>query len=192
MSFAALLENLSAYSRFPIPVDDVLEWLKQHGICDEIAVYPVDIDSRYARGRACQFYRHDKPYGRPIRCMEILVSTNMSLSWQRLVACKEALHIFDKPAERAQTKDAIDRLVSEVVVDGYNKDDSLQAFSDKLVELKALAALAPIHIVRELRPRYDSEDLSAKEIGDYFGVPTEKVPGVMSRHFESLWQVIAK
>jgi hypothetical protein len=56
------------------------------------------------------------PYGEPVRVSQILYADSRPLPWQRLVCAKELVHIMDGIVEVTGTREAVARLVTEIVL----------------------------------------------------------------------------
>ena len=94
MGLQKLVEIFSCRTDIPVKIDDIVNQIKELGIQDEVTYIGVDFDIGVLRG---QFVRlsteRNGVYADPIYRAEIYYAKNQSKDWQRLVICKELVHL---------------------------------------------------------------------------------------------------
>jgi hypothetical protein len=149
MSYARLVEEFSEVEELPIPVNEVLEWIRKNTDHQDIRLHPVERTHRAFRGafrriamRSGAMYSHD-----PEIVTQILYGEDLPDDWKRLVIVKEVLHVFDPEPNRVNTPDAVRRLIPAVITPELRSTTKAKAFppaiDDYLGAYKAMAILLP-------------------------------------------------
>ena len=145
MSYAALVRAFATTQNLPIPVDEVLQWIRTNTDHKDIRLYPVERTHRAFRGAfrriavpAGPMYSHDYDI-----ITQILYGADLPTDWKRLVIVKEALHVFDPEDHHVNTPEAVRRLIPAVITPELKGKPFAPAVDDYLGAYKAMAVLAP-------------------------------------------------
>lgn len=170
MSFSKLVAHFRDKEDFPIQIDEIVSWLTSNGFQDEISFYPVEMDSKTLRGVMTQYTRRDGVYGEPKLITDILYPKSANACWERMICCKELMHLFDTPLEKTKTSEQIDKLTSSLTSPA-GKDSSPDYFAEGIAIYRALLLLAPIEIIERLRPHYDTGAKQDYDIALFLRIP---------------------
>ncbi len=115
----------------------------------------------------------------------------MSLPWQRVVVCKEMIHVVDPVRLLTRTphevQDLIERIAMPVDLQlGYNG----QEMGDRMAEFQALAILFPKAAREVLLPSYQSGKLSPDEIASHAEIPVRYVDFLMSDEWDRIYGML--
>jgi hypothetical protein len=177
------LTSFSTYTRLPVNIDDIVDFILEQGLQDELTFHPVSVNAAILKGTILQYTRHDAPYGDPIRVSQILYAASLSLPWQRLVCAKELVHIMDGVGEITRTREEVNLLVTEIVLPPdaqYIPQLAHHTLADHAAVLAALGFLIPFDARRELLPAFKEGRIDAAGVADLAEVPEHYVPMVMA------------
>ena len=158
-----LYEHFATHTVLPIRLNMVREHILETGFVNKIVRYPVDLDHYIMQG-GYQLYRDLTSYAHG-EVARIGYPKNASEGLQRLVTVKEMLHILDPHEATSPTKEAVDKLIKDLIVEGIGKKMGLPAHFDKNGLLHALCILVPRDWLDIVRPAY-REDKTLDEIAD--------------------------
>ena len=196
MSLSKLIDFFSTFSLLPVEINDVRDQIVELGVQDRIIIRPVDIDPLELMGLYYQYKSKKAPYESEL-CSLVLYSSRLPRDWQRVVCCKEMIHIMDAAAFRTSTEDRLFGLVDRLTRDGsiidfmkslgsqftspsgFTRTD-LEAFKDIAALFQAVAVLTPQEVVEELQPAYRQGLISAQTIATQAQIPIEIVPRIMA------------
>jgi hypothetical protein len=194
-----LIKAFENHDTFPIKVEDVARLLMESGIEEEISYIGVELDIGILRGFIVQtteprgVYSSDGNGG----ISKIYYGFNQDFEWQRLVCCKETLHILDASWQKVATPDEVSGLVKKMalppqfqIVDGT--EDEKKALFDRVGALQAVAILFPLAIRELLLPKYQEGVLTDDEIVRIVCLPQVYVRLVMSEFWPDIWEELRK
>jgi len=115
VSIKDTIEHFSKRETAPIELDAVVEQLRSIGVTEEIYYWTCDIDSDILRARLTHWDWPDND-GTKHLVVDIEYSKHLPIEWQRLVVCKELLHILDADSVRVSTPAAIHHLINRIVL----------------------------------------------------------------------------
>jgi hypothetical protein len=194
MSFRKLVEHFQSFANLPIEVDDVRDWIQNHCREDQIVLYLTGMDPVSLRGWIVRYRQRPAVYAPLEDIAEIHISEGMPLPWQRLVACKEMIHLLDHTGVHVRTWDALDRLIQDVLGSRLNPGQaatmSLPGMIDNLALVKALFVLCPLDIIKTLRPAYAAGTVSTSAVAKIFEIPDDYVALIMDPAFDTLMDLI--
>lgn len=188
MSFSDLYSHFSKSSVLPISVDDIRNWIEKTQYCDEIELHLADIDPTILRGEICTFRRQDAPYQTAKDVARIVIAKNQSLCWQRLVYCKEMIHLCDKDYFRTN-KESIEKLAENLLFPGGWEtagDEKIESTKDMLTIYQAVMLLAPEDTVDHFRPKFISGELSRLELANIYRIPEYYIDLLFAPEFGSM------
>jgi hypothetical protein len=154
MTFHKLVQLFEAETNLPIELPDIMSAIASLGIQDEIYCIPRDIDPGRLWGMVYQFKgghvekaRYSKTvYGDPVFLAVIIYNQNAPPHWQRLICCKELIHLLDANIERPTTAEQVVQLAEKLVGPMATEDFGFADFAaakDKLALYQALIILFP-------------------------------------------------
>lgn len=196
--FSELLAYTEAYTNFPIPAYDVASWLLEHSVLDELAfIQAPEFDPRTIRGMFRRYHRHAAVYGQPINCAQILYAPTMNTCWKRFTWVKEMTHAFDNGIMAAKTMEQVDSLLESLVFPYSAKDAqgpkmpavTLPFAADQGAEFRAMMVLAPLSIVRQIRPDFLAGRRSAYDVAFYLRIPEAMVPFIMTESYDQIFEL---
>lgn len=117
----------------------------------------------------------------------------MPLEWQRVVVCKEMIHILDPDelltSTAADMRSLIERIAMPLDLQlGYNGHE----VGDRLAEFQALAILLPKAARAILMPAFKSGNLSAQEIAQHAEIPVRYVDFIMSDEWDRRYRLLTE
>lgn len=189
-----LIRDFSKRDRLPIDVQEVVDAITARGIKDEIYYFwDHNLDATVLRG----YIKHDE-YPQPdgtSRFVAEITYGKLGDEWERLVCCKELLHLVDPIENRAANAEAVERLVEKIVlppdmVDPFS--DGVHANSDRLAIIHAVAVLFPLAARNILLPAYTEKKLTPADISDLAELPPRYAVLVMSEQWEDVHNLIVK
>lgn len=173
MSYQALVKAFAKREELPIPVDDVLAWIREHTDHKDIRLHGVERTSRAFRGA---FRRIGIPTGKAYSgeyelICQILYGADLEDEWKRLVIVKEALHVFDPDGEQVNTQDAVRRLIRDVISREMRGTRFAPAVNDFLGAYRAMAVLLPRAARRKLAKAVNDGTRTPSEVASYAQLP---------------------
>jgi hypothetical protein len=115
----------------------------------------------------------------------------MPHEWQRLVCCKELLHILDSVETRVSRPEDIERLVEKIVLPADLQDpftDGIHALTDRVAATYAAAILFPFGAREIVLKPFLERKLPLTRLADMAELPPRYVAIVMSE----IWPEIHK
>ena len=182
MSRSTLVKHFSTWARGPIDVEEhVKPELIALGVKDEIWFWADDkLNSGIIRGEIEHWEWPDND-GKITRCADITYASQMEHEWQRLVCCKEMLHILD-PIGTNKPED-VEALVEKIILPADLQDpfsDGQHALTDRVAVTYATAILFPLAARSTLMPVYEQRKISLRRIADQMELPLRSAALVMS------------
>jgi hypothetical protein len=186
MSVAALIKTFDQRGDLPIDVEKhVMPEFLKFGIKDEIYFWPdPKLNPGIIRGEIehWEYPMHENDQ-HPRRCADITYAKQMPAEWQRLVCCKELLHILDPEETRVNKPEDINKLVEKIILPSDLQDpfsDGIHALTDRVAVTYAAAILFPFRAREILLPPYVDKKLSLQKIAELAEIPVRYAYAVMS------------
>ena len=111
-----MYEFFSCFTKLPVLIDTVRDQALEYGVVDKFRFVKTDTDPTVLLG-TLQMFQEAGEDGKPETVARILYSRHIPDSaTQRLVCCKEILHVFDGDAETARSLEAVDGLIESIVI----------------------------------------------------------------------------
>jgi len=191
MRISAFVGTFSHWPNVPVDLeDDVKPALLEVTKKDEIEIYSdPKLDAGVVRGMITHYAKTVD--GETVNCAKITFAENQPLEWQRLVACKELLHVLDPVEVRVAEEHEIRHLIEKIVLPADMQDpvnDGQHALSDRLAATFAAAVLFPLAARDGLLPAFQAGRLTHNDIVELIGIPEPYVRLIMS----SAWHQIHK
>lgn len=182
LSVKELIREFSTRGTLPVEIEDVIAAIRSRGISDEIYYFwDNNLDPKTLRG----YIKHDEypqPSGPPKLAVEITYA-KMGHEWERLVCCKEVLHVLEPAEQRCGKPDEVDLLIEKIILPADLVDpftDGLHAATDRAALIYAVATLFPLAARNILMPKYSNGKLTLADIEDIAELPARYVAIVMS------------
>jgi hypothetical protein len=188
-----LIIKLDERETLPVEVDDIVDYLREQQIKDEIDFVGVDVNTEVLRGAIKHYVLPGLAYGEPTFCAEIYYDQTQGNDWVRLVCCKELLHILDPDALKVRSKADFLKLVEKIVLPAEFQDpikDGAKVMSDRIATYLAVAALFPWGARTILMPAYREGKLSIEDIAVVADLPLRYVALVMSDEWVEIHKIM--
>lgn len=193
MSIKKLIDFFSTFSIFPVELTDVRDQIvEEYRVGDEIEFITVDVDIEALRGLHYRYQKKNKD-GKIVTHSLILVNKNLPVEEQRVVCCKEMIHILDEKMFRTATPNAVALLASRLLSPPSAADfgvADLAVIKDKWAEYQAMAVLFPEEARDEFFALNTAGKISLDEISTRLVLPKDKVAFVMTTAWPKLLDVL--
>jgi hypothetical protein len=130
----------------PIEIPEIRDAVVALGVQDDIVFSDEDMDPALCRGAFYQFTSKVAPYAPSDLISLIVYSRQLEIPWQRMVCCKETVHVLDKAEGRTNKPDEVLALVDKLLGPLSNEDygmADMMAASDRLALYQGLAVIFP-------------------------------------------------
>lgn len=178
-----LIERFSEVTELPIEIYDIAKCITEMGVQDEIYFFPIETDTRKIRGACHRFTYQKSVYGDPNFVTHIVYSKNETARFQRVIAVKEMIHIFDDNLAITDTADEVsnllDKLAGPLSSEDYGLAD-IQAAKDRLALYQSLPLLLPRAALDKARQEFSSGSKSPEDIAEWACMPVEFVKLMLS------------
>jgi len=134
--------------------------------------------------------KEDDPH--PRRCADITYAAQIPHEWQRLVCCKELLHLLDPIETRVSRPEEIDKLVEKIILPSDLQDpftDGIHALTDRVAVTYAAAILFPLGARAILLPHLGKK-LSLPKIAEMAEIPLRYAHTVMSEIWPEIHDIM--
>ena len=148
MSISQIIRHFEALGRAPIEITDVLKQIQSVVLDERVEIEGYNRPATKLRGYHHRYHIPPHPDSAlmPERVAVAAYSVQQENGWQRLVCCKELIHIFDREPIRTSSKDEVVRLGHHIGGgEKFDKIDAsnMQGFFDQIAVYQALAILFP-------------------------------------------------
>lgn len=165
-----IYQFFSCFTLLPVPIDTVVEHVCDNGAAATISYHAVDVDPAIVAG-ICRVYHHKPVYAaEPVKHADIIYSSRLPEGWQRLVICKELLHLLDGTHEMAHTPEQVSQLIDEILVPTAVQM-SVPGLSDHVGLLNALKILLPRDALAELAKAHAEGKITEQDLAAAAKVP---------------------
>ncbi|MEI6485670.1 MAG: hypothetical protein WCO11_05325 [Sphingomonadales bacterium] len=189
MRASDILGHFSAKVDAPVDVNDVLAFMRDGGVECDVSFIEVELDTEILLGQYQKFYVRPVPYADPEAYANIYYAKQMTRDWQRLVCCKELLHLIDRDGHKATTPDQIRKNAEHIGLPIQLRDFDAQdpiANTDTIAEFFALGILFPLAARAALMDPFKAGKLKIDDIARFFDIPKQKASFVMTPNWESV------
>lgn len=193
MHASALIRQFSEKRELPIDIEThVIAALRSMGVSDEI--YPF-WDIHLSVGTLQGYcHREEIPRGDSSFFMTTIGYAKNGHEMERLVSCKELLHILDPKKCRVDTAEKVYSFIAKIalrgdLVDPFSDDDDQ---ADRVAVLEALAILFPLAARNELLPFYKAGELTLAQISEYAELPQSYVKIVLSDRWPKIHEILLR
>jgi hypothetical protein len=193
MKVSKIIKAFATRTHLAVDVNDVVKFLKDNGIKDEIEFFPVALDSDVLLGKVVHWVRRDGVYAEPIFCADIYFCKDEENDWRRLICCKELLHILDHDWAKARKPKEVRRLAEKI---GLPRDmqqplkDGVHVNTDRLAEYQAIAVLFPMAARDLLLQPLNAGQLTLNDIARLAEIPRRYAGFVMHEAWTAIYPLL--
>jgi hypothetical protein len=195
MSVRSLIEHYANGTHLHVRVRDIRDYMVsgELAIKDRIRFVGVEIDINVLRGFLHQYTKRplDGSALRPMACADVHYDRRQPIEWQRLVCCKELLHLLDPQGHRTNTPAHVKLQIERIALPpGMEtiRTDGMRVWGDRLADLQAIALLFPMEARRVLVGKVDK--IGPDNIARLVRLPEKYVRWVMSPQWEDMYPTI--
>ena len=189
-----IIEGTSNIDSMPIEVSDVVNIITENGHQDKIILVPENTDPKQLLGVYYQYTTREKVYGEPDFTTLIIFSCNVSVEWQRVICCKELVHICEKNFEQTNTQEEmlglLEGLTGPLSTENYGIAD-LMAGNDRLAVYQALGILFPEAARVQAVKAINSGSKTASDIAKWTCLPLPLVELALLPDWPELFEKIS-
>jgi hypothetical protein len=194
MSVRNLIEYYANDTCLHVPVRKIRDHMIQRlGIKDRILFVGVEIDVNVLRA-FIHAYKEKEIKGsalRPMACADIHYDRRQPIEWQRLVCCKELLHLMDPADYKIKTPEHVKKQIERIALPpGMEtiRTDGMRVWGDRLADLQAIALLFPMAARQVLMEKVDQ--IGPENIARIAKLPEKYVRWVMSPQWDEMYPTI--
>lgn len=186
MKFIDLYNYVADLESPVIAVRDVKQRIiAHHSEIGDIKFWPVDLDPQISLGHILYERERDSPYEQPFTVANVRFDRKQNRCWRRLICCKELMHVFDGPEEKASDRGRFLRLMQEFEVRPMAGDTSPMFSSELRAEWMALLILCPKRLRDATRPQWADKTLSNYDVALKYKIPEDVVESLMSDYYDT-------
>ena len=184
-----LVEKLESRIELPIEVHEIADILIDLGYQDEVRFYAVPADQKQIRGAFHQFTYRPGIYADPQMVALISYNSNDPIEWQRLICCKELMHLFDRDLERTDNEEELanflDKLLGPLSTDDYGLAD-LMAAKDKMATYQCLPLLMPRAALQIARQAVADGQKTPEQIAEWARIPVHFINLMLDEQWDTI------
>ena len=192
--FNKIIEGTSNTDSMPIEVSDVVNIITENGHQDNIILVPENTDPRQLLGVYYQYTTRAAVYGTPNFTTLIIFSCNVCVEWQRVICCKEMVHICEKKFEQTHTQEEvvglIEGLLGPLSTENYGIAD-LMAGKDRLAVYQALGILFPAAARKRAVEAISNGSKTAFDVAKWVCLPLSLVEVVLLPEWPEFFETIS-
>ena len=183
MSVPKLVSKFTWSYQLPIEVKQVVAELRKLDVHDKIVYWrdpylPADLMKGYITRWVEEDSSGDREYVSDIQFAQSDEAT------ERLVVCKELLHILDPENSRVRSEEELSHLIGRIILPPHLQDifanETSHVVTDRVAEIKAVAVLFPWNARMALVPNYKSGKVTLEQIAQRAKLPLVHTALVMN------------
>lgn len=190
-----LIEKFENRVDLPIELEEISKAITELGFSDEIVFQGVAADSAQLRGAFFKYYYHRAMYAEPTWVTCIFYNEEEPAEMQRVICCKELMHIFDSKMERTDAKEEIARFIDKILgplsADEYGQAD-FQAAKDKVALYQCLPLLFPKAALQAARQAVQAGRKTPEEIAKLASIPLNIAEFMLDENWDNINNSIPK
>lgn len=190
-----LLLKFEGRTDLPIDVNEVLNVLRSNGYDDDVEFVGADLDADILQGAIKIWYDRALPYADPRRMVNVYYHRGHPKDWQRMICCKELLHMLDPDWALTSDIEAVDRLADEIGLPPEMQNpmkDQPETNVDRIAEMRAAAILLPWAARNVMLPYYEAGTLTLDDIARQADIPRKFAGLVMHSAWPSIYSWMAR
>lgn len=184
-----LVESLADRTDLPIEVEEIAKILVDLGCQDEVHFYDIAADPKKIKGAFDQFTRRNSVYGDPLLVTLVPYNSNYPVEWQRLVCCKELMHLFDRDLERTDSEEEVPSFLEKLLGPLSTEDFGLADFmavKDKIAAYQCLPLLMPRAALKIARQAVAEGKKTPEEVADWANIPLQFLVMMLDEQWDTL------
>ena len=185
-----LIEKFDSVEVLPVEIEEIRAAIISLGVQDRIILYPDSkMDSTRLRGFFYRYRDRSVVYGDPENITLIAFSSSETPAWQRIICCKEMVHIFDDDDERTNTLAELDGLIKRLPWSQSSDEISIfdvMATKDHLALYQAIPLLFPLAAREKALRAIASGSRTFEQIVEESCLPSELVRLVLTDEWPKL------
>jgi hypothetical protein len=189
-----VIKRFSGVTTVPIDVEEVVNFLREQGVKDELYLWEVDINSDRLRGSLVQWETWEYPMdGATHYVGDIYVAKSLPADWRRLVVCKELLHVLDPDNCLVSDEASLEQLIQRLILPADLQDvekDGVSVLTDKVAIYQALAVLFPLAARALLLQLLEGGKTNTAEIARIVDLPERFVRLVMWERWPTVHEML--
>ncbi|MBX3447739.1 MAG: hypothetical protein KF765_13375 [Parvibaculaceae bacterium] len=194
MNTGDLIKKFSDLENVPVDVDNVKAEIEKSGVVDEVYFWGATIDGEKLKGQFVLTEPWEYPEGAARRRVaDIYYDVSMTDDWQRLVCCKELLHILDPEGCQASTEAEVERLFARLALPRELQEpvkDGAAVITDRVAVYQALAVLFPMSSRNLLMPKFKEERITLQDIAGFTDLPLRYTQLVMHEIWDEVYPLL--
>jgi hypothetical protein len=191
--FGKLLSAFADRKNAPVDVQEVANFLIKFGCQDSIFFHPEELDPGELKGLYLQFTKRKGVYAAPDLVTLIIYPKDAPTEWQRLICCKELIHVCDGHNAMTNTPEEVDALVEKLLgplsTDDFGVADFM-ASVDKIALYQAMAVLFPAAARDEARAQIEAGAATVEAIAAWTQLPVEVARLVLADDWLEIYSII--
>jgi hypothetical protein len=190
MSLGQVIRHFEALGRVPVELPEVISEFRRIVIDERIDVHGLDISPDYLKGAHFRFRRPALPgsalVDEPI--VKVMYSTQLDIGQQRLVCCKELIHVFDREPLLTNRVEEVVRLGHELAngKGKFSPKNDIKTTFDLLAKWQATAILFPFSLYETYLPAFQAGKVTIDQVAEWTQLPTDLVAVVMTDEWKAL------
>lgn len=192
MSIAKIVRHFEGLGQAYVDLRDVVSEFRRMMPNDSLRVTAVDLPENIIRGVHYSYTHHPDPASAliPQPVTQIIYSSQQPVCWQRLVVCKELIHVFDDTGIETDQPEEVKELVKQLTgeLPTSVKSGNLHWFFDNLAEYQAMAILFPFGLREAINGR--GPNIDRDRLATELELPRRVVDMVLSDAWTSLRESI--
>lgn len=192
--FGKLLSAFADRESAPIDIQEVADFLiEKCGCQDSIIFHPEELDPGVLKGLYLQYTTHAGVYTAPELVTLIIYPGNAPVEWQRIICCKEMIHVCDGRAAQTNTEEEVDALVEKLLGPLSTEDfgfADLMASVDKIALYQAIAIMFPLAARAKALQSIEDGKADDVKIAQWMQLPLDVVRLVLGKEWPDIYQVI--
>jgi hypothetical protein len=190
LSIGRVVRHFEGLGKVPVDIKDVLELVRAIEPDEKIRIRSVNVDPEKLRGNCYRYRVADSGILVPLRKTLIVYSGRQDPYWQRLVCCKELVHIMDPDPLCTTTLEQVvhlaERLKKPAPATAPINANEVAAFFDLLARWHAMAILFPFGLWEELLPKYKAKKVDLATISKWLELPPDYVGVVLTDQWKTI------
>lgn len=197
MTVGTLIKKFAKREAVPVDVNDVLAELRARGIEDNIYFCPVSLNPEVLRGMIEHYEEQvEDANGKKkwVGAVDISYHKDDDPAWQRLVCCKELLHVLDPDFCRTLTPEDVDELTKRLALSPEFQDpieDDHKTLTDRIATFMAVAVLFPLAAREHFVAARAAGKITDAEIAKLTDLPQRYIALAMSDGWVKIHAVLA-
>jgi len=195
MSARKISQHFDGIGKVPVDIQDVLNWINAHLPDDVIRIHGIDVSPDMLRGGIVSTHKHVEPLPgsaiKPWREHLIAYSTQLTPEMQRLVVCKEILHVFEPATVQTNDSEKVLALAQALLPEEGAEPGigAAAALADNISKWNALTVLFPYGYWEVCAKAFNEGTMTLAEISDSLELPSSYVAVTLKGNWPKLREI---